>query len=108
MSTHDNLHKAKNKKNDEFYTTRQQVEYIINSVLYENPTAFTNKKIICPCDDERSEFVKYLTRNFKFLKLKKLTYCSVNSNVITSIDKKGTIKYNIIDHEGQGILHEKN
>lgn len=107
MSTVNNLNKAKNKKNDEFYTTRNQVEYIINSILYENPTAFTNKKIICPCDDEKSEFVKYLTRNFKFLKLKKLTYCSVDSNVITSIDKKGNVKFNIIDHDGQGILHEK-
>ena len=67
MSTHTNLQKAKNKKNDEFYTTRQQVEYIINSILYESPTTFTNKKIICPCDNEKSEFVKYLTRNFKFL-----------------------------------------
>lgn len=44
MPTINNLNEAKNKKNDEFYTTRNQVEYIINSVLYENPTAFNNKK----------------------------------------------------------------
>ena len=106
-NTNKNLYQAKKRKNDEFYTTQNQVEYIINSILYENPTAFTNKKIICPCDDEHSEFVKYLTKNFKFLKLRKLTFCSVNSNVVTSLNKKGNIKFNIIDHNGQGILHEK-
>lgn len=68
-----NLAKAKNKKNDEFYTQYEDIEKEISAYLMHNPKAFENKTVLCPCDDpEWSNFTKYFVRNFETLKLKKL------------------------------------
>lgn len=64
--------RAKRKKNDEFYTTKKQVENIFN--LYLKNYDFTNKVIYCPCDSERSEFVKFIKHNKDVLKYKEFIY----------------------------------
>jgi hypothetical protein len=68
-----NLTKAKNAKNDEFYTQYQDIEKEIMAYLDFNPNAFRGKTILLPCDDpEWSNFTKFFAQNFQRLKLKKL------------------------------------
>jgi hypothetical protein len=68
-----NLSKAKNAKNDEFYTQYSDIEKEIMSYLDFNPDTFTGKTILLPCDDpEWSNFTKFFAQNFERLKLKKL------------------------------------
>lgn len=68
-----NLTKAKNAKNDEFYTQYHDIEKEVNSYLEYNPNVFKDKTILLPCDDpEWSNFTKYFAQNFKKFKLKKL------------------------------------
>jgi len=68
-----NLAKAKNLKNDEFYTQYQDIEREMNAYLEYNPNVFKGKVILCPCDDpEWSNFTKYFAQNFEKFKLKKL------------------------------------
>ena len=76
MSKNRNLHKAKSKKNDEFYTQLVDIERELEH--YEKH--FRNKVIYCNCDDPRiSNFFHYFSYNFKRLGLKKLiTTCYKN------------------------------
>jgi Adenine-specific methyltransferase EcoRI len=68
-----NLSKAKNTKNDEFYTQYQDIEKEIMAYLDFNPDTFTGKTVLLPCDDpEWSNFTKFFAQNFERLKLKKL------------------------------------
>lgn len=68
-----NLAKAKNAKNDEFYTQYQDIEKEIMAYLEFNPNTFTGKTVLLPCDDpEWSNFTKFFAQNFERLKLKKL------------------------------------
>jgi hypothetical protein len=68
-----NLSKAKNAKNDEFYTQYQDIEKEIMSYLDFDPNVFRNKTILLPCDDpEWSNFTKFFAQKFKELGLKKL------------------------------------
>lgn len=68
-----NLTRAKNSKNDEFYTQYQDIEKEINAYLDYNPKVFENKTILLPCDDpEWSNFTKYFAQNFERFGLKKL------------------------------------
>jgi hypothetical protein len=68
-----NLTKAKNAKNDEFYTQYHDIEKEINSYLDYDPNVFEGKTILLPCDDpEWSNFTKYFAQNFEKLRLKKL------------------------------------
>ena len=68
-----NLAKAKNAKNDEFYTQYQDIEKEIMAYLDFNPNTFTGKTVLLPCDDpEWSNFTKFFAQNFERLKLKKL------------------------------------
>lgn len=69
MAKNENLHKAKEKKNDEFYTQLTDIE----KELKHYKKHFENKVIFCNCDDpEWSNFWKYFSLNFDHLKLKKL------------------------------------
>ena len=64
-----NLNKAKNAKNDEFYTRIED----INSELVHYEHHFKGKTVLCNCDDPTwSAFWKYFHLNFKKLGLKKL------------------------------------
>jgi hypothetical protein len=54
--TNQKLIRAKKIKDDEFYTLREDVEKELVHYIDE----LQGKKILCPCDSEVSEFVKYL------------------------------------------------
>lgn len=68
-----NLKKARNAKNDEFYTQYHDIEKEINAYLEYDPNVFRGKTILLPCDDpEWSNFTKYFAQNFEHFGLKKL------------------------------------
>ena len=69
MAANANLHKAKNAKNDEFYTQLTDVE----KELMHYKGHFKDKVVFCNCDDPTwSAFWKYFHLNFEHLGLKKL------------------------------------
>ena len=68
-SRNTNLHKAKDEKNDEFYTQFKDVE----KELINYKQHFKDKIVLCNCDDPTwSAFWKYFHLNFSELGLKKL------------------------------------
>jgi len=71
-----NLQTAKNKKDDEFYTTYETIE---NEVVHY-ASHFTDKTVLCNCDDPfESNFCKYFLKNFNILGLNRLictSYCA--------------------------------
>lgn len=77
-SLNNNLHKAKDSKNDEFYTELTDIEKELRH--YKNH--FKNKTVFCNCDDPRiSNFFHYFSYNFEALGLKKLiTTCYKNQD----------------------------
>ena len=69
----DSLSKAKEAKNDEFYTQYHDIEKEISAYLEYNPEVFRGKTVLLPCDDpEWSNFTKYFAQNFERFGLKKL------------------------------------
>lgn len=69
MATNANLHKAKDAKNDEFYTQLTDV----SKELMHYKQHFKDKIVLCNCDDPTwSAFWKYFHLNFSVLGLKKL------------------------------------
>ena len=69
MAANTNLHKAKNAKNDEFYTQLTDVA----KELMHYKHHFKDKIVFCNCDDPTwSAFWKYFHLNFEALGLKKL------------------------------------
>lgn len=69
MAANTNLHKAKDAKNDEFYTQLTDVA----KELMHYKKHFKNKVVFCNCDDPTwSAFWKYFHLNFAELGLKKL------------------------------------
>ena len=69
MAANANLYKAKNAKNDEFYTRLSDIEAEMKH--YEDK--FRDKVVFCNCDDPKwSNFWKYFHLNFGYLGLKKL------------------------------------
>ena len=69
MAANANLHKAKNAKNDEFYTQLTDV----SKELMHYKQHFKDKIVLCNCDDPTwSAFWKYFHLNFSVLGLKKL------------------------------------
>lgn len=79
-----NQTKAKNAKNDEFYTQYRDIENEISAYLEYDPDVFRGKTILLPCDDpEWSNFTKFFAQNFEILGLKKLisTSYAVNSKL---------------------------
>lgn len=74
-----NLHRAKENKQDEFYTTYEAIQSELNN--YEKH--FEGKVILCNCDDPfESNFCKFFLRNFNYLKLKRLICTSYNSSPV--------------------------
>lgn len=78
MAVQKNLHKAKTKKNDEFYTQLSDIE----NELKNYKKHFKGKVVLCNCDDPRiSNFFHYFSYNFEKLGLKKLiTTCYKNQD----------------------------
>ena len=69
MAANANLHKAKDAKNDEFYTQLTD----ISKELMHYKKHFDGKTVLCNCDDPTwSAFWKYFHMNFSALGLKKL------------------------------------
>jgi len=69
----ENQTRAKNAKNDEFYTQYRDVEKEISAYLEYDADVFRGKTIFLPCDDpEWSNFTKYFAQNFESFGLKKL------------------------------------
>jgi hypothetical protein len=77
-SLNNNLHKAKEGKNDEFYTELNDIE----KELRHYKDHFKGKIVFCNCDDPRiSNFFHYFSYNFEALGLKKLiTTCYKNQD----------------------------
>ena len=68
-----NLSKAKNAKNDEFYTQYADIQKEVNAYLDYDADAFRGKTVLLPCDDpEWSNFTKFFAQNFQRFGLKKL------------------------------------
>ena len=66
---HKNLNQASKEKKDEFYTQIIDIE----KELKHYKEQFRGKVVFCNCDDPKeSNFVKYFSRNFEHLGLKKL------------------------------------
>ena len=70
------LHKAKQAKNDDFYTQLEDIE----KELQHYVDYFKDKVVYCNCDDPSvSNFFRYFSLNFEHLRLKKLiTTCYKN------------------------------
>ncbi len=74
-----NIHKAKIKKNDEFYTNLEDIE----KELINYKKHFKDKIVYCNCDNPfTSNFVKYFIINFNSLGLKKLIATCYNGQSI--------------------------
>lgn len=67
------LSKARNAKQDEFYTQYADIEKEVNAYLEFNPDTFRDKVVLLPCDDpEWSNFTRYFALHFEDLGLRKL------------------------------------
>jgi len=94
MPDNSKLHKAKNEKNDEFYTQYADIEAEMTAYTEYNPDVFQDKTVLLPCDDpDRSNFTKYFSDNFERLGLKKL---------ISTCYVKGSGQQSLWGEEGEG------
>ena len=74
-----NLHKAKRKKDDEFYTRYEDIEAEIMNYRKQ----FNDKIVYLPCDDpaeKKSEFWSFFVNNFDAFNLKKLIATHYDEN----------------------------
>jgi len=72
-----NLAKAKETKNDEFYTQWGDIQKEVNAYLEFDPDTFRGKSVLLPCDDpEWSAFTKFFAQNFEAFGLKRLVSTS--------------------------------
>nr|DAJ75509.1 MAG TPA: adenine-specific methyltransferase [Bacteriophage sp.] len=80
MSTNNNLQKAKNTKNDEFYTQLTDID----KELVHYKEHFRDKIVYCNCDDPtKSAFWKYFHQHFAELQLKKLISTHYHREMLT-------------------------
>lgn len=80
-----NLTKAKNAKNDEFYTQYADIQKEIGAYLMYDADTFRDKVVYCNCDDPfESNFFKYFVLNFKRLGLKKLITTSYKPSPVAN------------------------
>ncbi len=79
------LQSAKNSKDDEFYTTFEEIE----KELAHYKEQFENKTVLCNCDDPfESNFCKFFITNFNNFKLKRLicTSCAGSASANTQLE----------------------
>lgn len=92
-----NLHSAKKAKNDEFYTSFNDIENEVEC----HREFFKGKVVYCNCDDAReSNFFKYFSLNFEHLGLKKLISTSYKK------DEKGVVLIYEGDKNGNRIVED--
>lgn len=70
------LTNARKSKNDEFYTRYEDIESEVNKFADK----FKNKIVYCPCDNSKSNFVKFFKDNYSSLGLSGLYYSSIDDN----------------------------
>lgn len=104
----ENLSKAKQAKNDEFYTQYSDIEAEMNAYVEYNPDVFRGKTILLPCDDpEWSNFTKYFASNFERFGLKKListSYAPGAGNEQLTLFEAMSPLYDAKKHETRGKL----
>lgn len=62
-----NLSRAKNAKNDEFYTQFADIEKELNAYLDYDADTFRGKTVLLPCDDQNGAILPdFLRKNLKF------------------------------------------
>ena len=88
-----NLNKAKNAKNDEFYTRYEDIEVEV----MEYKEQFQDKIVYLPCDSLKSEFWSFFINNFESFGLKKL--------IATHYEKDGQ-SYKVWTIDGNNIIQE--
>jgi hypothetical protein len=87
MARNASLTKAKEKKNDEFYTRLEDIEAEISSHP-DYVRQFQGKTVFCNCDDpEWSAFYEFFRQHFKQLGLKKV--------ITTHFNKDGSPSYKL-------------
>jgi len=80
-----NLNKAKETKNDEFYTQYSDIQKEIEAYLEYNPDVFRGKIVYCNCDDPfESNFFRYFVLNFNKLGLKQLITTSYKPSPVAN------------------------
>ena len=78
-----NLQKARDAKQDEFYTQYVDIQKEVEAYLEFDPDTFCGKVVYCNCDDPfESNFFKYFAANFNKLGLKKLITTSYDGSPI--------------------------
>ena len=94
------LNKAKQEKNDEFYTQYYDIESEMQGYLEYDPNVFRGKIILLPCDDpEWSNFTKYFAQNFTRFGIKKLISTGYSIN-----DENGKIFILDGDTNNDGVI----
>ena len=79
--SNNNLQLAKKVKNDEFYTQYSDIETELTVYYNYNPNVFSNKIVLCPCDDpKQSNFVQFFISNFEKYNLKAFIATSYSNN----------------------------
>ncbi len=97
MARNKSLTKAKENKNDEFYTRLDDIEAEISSHP-DYVKHFKDKVVLCNCDDpESSNFYEFFRLHFKQLGIKKLIATHYNAPIVETeerpvLDKKGNPK----------------
>lgn len=87
-----NLIKAKQNKNDEFYTLYDEVKVELDNYTNE----FKDKTVYCNCDNpDISNFSKYFRDNFEKLGLKRLISTCYPHGIMEVIDYKGTRRFRL-------------
>lgn len=104
----ENLSKAKQAKNDEFYTQYSDIEAEMNAYVAYNADVFRGKTILLPCDDpEWSNFTKYFAANFERFGLKKListSYAKGAGNEQLTLFERMSPLFDKEKHETRGKL----
>jgi len=92
-----NLQRARNSKQDEFYTQLPDIE----RELKHYKKHFKGKVVYCNCDDPRvSNFFKYFSLNFEKLGLKKLIATCYKNNQIDSFSQNDSECAVYLEYEG--------
>lgn len=108
MAGNSSLGKAKEAKQDEFYTRYADIEAEMNAYVEYDHDVFRGKTILLPCDDpEWSNFTKYFASNFTRFGLKKListSYArSAGSKQLTLFEQESPL-YDPEKHDTHGKL----